>query len=135
MDITILDHDELMNILKKQILGFLFAGCSANIISFIFYVLFYKIFHFSIISSSIFGQCLGVFTNYAINSRIVFRKNLGLKMKTIYCSYYGLSIFFVGLFIEALINMGIEYRISWLIAILSISILNFIFVKFLAFKN
>lgn len=135
MDITILDHDKPMNILKKQILGFLFAGCSANIISFIFYVLFYKIFHFSIISSSIFGQCLGVFTNYAINSRIVFRKNLGLKMKTIYCSYYGLSIFFVGLFIEALINMGIEYRISWLIAILSISILNFIFVKFLAFKN
>ena len=124
-----------MSTLKKQIVGFLFAGCSANIISFIFYVLFYKIFIFSIISSSIFGQCLGVLTNYSINSRIVFRKNLGLKMKFIYCSYYALSIYFVGLFIEALINMGIEYRISWLIAIFSISILNFIFVKFLAFKN
>ena len=56
-----------MNILKKQIVGFLFAGCSANIISFIFYVLFYKIFNFSIIYSSIFGQCLGVLTNYSIN--------------------------------------------------------------------
>ena len=135
MDIAILDHDKQMNTLKKQIVGFLFAGFSANVISFIFYVLFYKIFNFSIISSSIFGQCLGVFTNYAINSRIVFRKNLGLKMKTIYCIYYGLSIYFVGLFIEALINMGIEYRISWLMAIFSISILNFIFIKFLAFKN
>ena len=124
-----------MNILKKQIMGFLFAGCSANFISFIFYVLSYKIFNFSILTSSIFGQCLGVLTNYAINSKIVFKKNLGLRMKSIYCIYYALSIYFVGLFIKALINMGIEYRISWLIAIFSISILNFIFVKFLAFKN
>ena len=124
-----------MNILKKQIVGFIFAGCAANFISFFFYVLLYKIFNFSVITSSIVGQCLGVLTNYSINSRIVFRKNLGLKMKFIYCSYYALSIYFVGLFIEALIHMGIEYRISWLIAIFSISILNFIFVKFLAFKN
>ena len=124
-----------MNILKKQIMGFLFAGCSANFISFIFYVLSYKIFNFSILTSSIFGQCLGVLTNYAINSKIVFKKNLGLRMKSIYCIYYVLSIYFVGLFIKALINMSIEYRISWLIAIFSISILNFIFVKFLAFKN
>ena len=124
-----------MNILKKQIVGFIFAGCAANIISFFFYVLLYKIFNISVITSSIVGQCLGVLTNYTINSRIVFRKNLGLKMKFIYCSYYALSIYFVGLFIEALIHMGIEYRISWLIAIFSISILNFIFVKFLAFKN
>ena len=124
-----------MNILKKQIVGFIFAGCSANFISFIVYVLFYKIFNFSILTSSIFGQCLGVFTNYAINSRIVFKKNLGLRMKSIYCIYYALSIYFVGLCIKALIHMDIEYRISWLIAIFSISILNFIFVKFLAFKN
>ena len=124
-----------MNILKKQILGFLFAGCSANIISFIFYVLFYKIFNFSIMASSISGQCLGVLTNYGINSRIVFRKNLGLKMKLIYCSYYGSSIYLVGLFIEALIHRGVEYRIAWFMVIFSISILNFIFVKFLAFKN
>ena len=124
-----------MNILKKQILGFLFAGCSANAISFIFYVLFYKIFNFSIITSSISGQCLGVLTNYSINSRIVFKKNLGLRMKSVYCIYYGSSIYFVGLFIESLNNIGIEYRISWLIAIISISILNFFFVKFLAFKH
>ena len=90
-----------MNILKQQIVGFIFAGCSANIVSFFFYVLLY----------------------------------LGLRMKSIYCSYYALSIYFVGLFIETLIHVGIEYRISWLMAVFCISILNFIFVKFLAFKN
>ena len=37
-------------------------------------------------------------------------------MKFIYCSYYALSIYFVGLFIETLIHIGIEYRISWLMA-------------------
>jgi len=124
-----------MNILKKQIVGFIFAGCSANIISFVFYVLLYKIFNISVITSSIVGQCFGVLTNYAINSRIVFRKTLGLRKKFIYCSYYALSIYFVGLFIEKLINIGIEYRISWLMTVFCISILNFIFVKFLAFKN
>ena len=124
-----------MNILKKQIVGFIFAGCAANFISFFFYVLLYKIFNISVITSSIVGQCLGVLTNYAINSRIVFRKNLGLRMKSIYCSYYALSIYFVGLFIETLIHIGIEYRISWLMSVFCISILNFIFVKFLAFKN
>ena len=124
-----------MNIFKKQIVGFIFAGCSANIISFFIYVLFFKIFNISIITSSIIGQFLGVLTNYAINSRIVFRKKLGLRMKSFYCGYYALSIYFVGLFIEKLINIGIEYRISWLMAIFCVSILNFIFVKFLAFKN
>ena len=124
-----------MNILKKQIVGFFFAGCTANVVSFIIYVFFYNKFNFSIVVSSIAGQCLGVLTNYAINSRIVFKKNLGLKKKFIYGIYYALTIYFVGLFIQALTYMGIEYRIAWFIAIFIISILNFIFVKFLAFKN
>ena len=124
-----------MNILRKQIVGFLFAGCSANIVSFIIYVLFYKFFNFSIIFSSISGQCLGVLTNYSINSRIVFKKNLRIKKKFIYGIYYALSIYFVGLFIQALTYIEIEYRIAWFLAILTISILNFIFVKFIAFRN
>ncbi len=124
-----------MNILRKQILGFLFAGCSANVISFIVYIFFYKTFNFSIIVSSISGQCFGVLTNYAINSKIVFKKSLRLKKKILYCIYYALSIYFVGLFIKALTYIDIEYRIAWFIAIFIISILNFIFIKFLAFKN
>ena len=124
-----------MNILRKQIVGFLFAGCSANIVSFIIYVFFYKTLNFSIVFASISGQFLGVLTNYAINSRIVFKKSLGLKKKFIYGSYYALSIYFVGLFIQVLTYKGFEYRVAWLLAIFIISILNFIFVKFLAFKN
>lgn len=124
-----------MNILRKQIVGFLFAGCSANIVSFIIYVFFYKTLNFSIVFASISGQFLGVLTNYAINSKIVFKKSLGLKKKFIYGSYYALSIYFVGLFIQVLTYKGFEYRVAWLLAIFIISILNFIFVKFLAFKN
>ena len=122
-----------MNILKKQILGFLFAGCSANAISFIFYVLFYKIFNISIITSSISGQCLGVLTNYAINSRIVFRKNLGLRMKSIYCSYYALSIYLCWIVYRNINSYRNEYRISWLIADLFYFNIKFHFCKIFSF--
>ena len=61
-----------MNILKKQIVGFLVAGALANFVSFTFYIIFYKKLNLSILISSIFAQCLGVFTNYLINSRFVF---------------------------------------------------------------
>ena len=99
-----------MNIIRKQIVGFFFAGCSANVVSFIVYIFFYKTFNFSIMASSISGQCLGVLTNYAINSRIVFKKSLGLKKKFIYGSYYALSIYFVGLFIIIFSGIYIHFR-------------------------
>ena len=124
-----------MNILRKQIKGFFIAGCLANIVSFISYVLFYKSFDFSILVSSISAQIIGVIANYTINSRFIFKKNLMLKMKFIYAIYYASAIYLVGFLTKTLTSLNFEYRIAWFLSIIFISSLNFIFVKYFAFKN
>mgnify|MGYP001352437800 CR=1 FL=1 len=124
-----------MNKLKKQILGFLFAGSSANLVSFFSYSLSFKVFNYSVLISSIIGQCLGLLTNYLINSRIVFKKNLKVKKKLIFLSYYLITIYLVGKFTDFLTNISIDYRLSWLIAVSIAAICNFLFIKFIAFND
>ena len=124
-----------MNILRKQIKGFLIAGCFANLVSFVSYVVLYKSLNLSILISSIFAQILGVITNYGINSRFIFKKSLSIKKKFLYAIYYSSAIYFVGLFIKGLTSINIEYRIAWFLSIFVISVSNFIFVKYLAFKS
>ena len=124
-----------MNILKKQIVGFLIAGVLANFVSFTFYIILYKKFNLSILISSIFDQCIGVFTNYLINSRFVFKKSLNFKMKAFYIIYYALAIYVVGKIIESFTLINIEYRIAWFLAIFIACISNFLFIKFIAFRN
>ena len=124
-----------MKIVKREIYGFLFAGCCANLISFLTYSIFFKILNISIIYSASIGQIFGLITNYFFNSRISFRKNLLIPKKLIFIFYYFLAIFCVGKFIEFLTLMNIDYKLSWLIAILIATFSNFIFLKFVAFKS
>ena len=124
-----------MNILRKQIKGFFIAGCFANFVSFASYVVFYKSLNLSILISSISAQILGVVTNYGINSRFIFKKSLSIKNKFFYAIYYSSAIYLVGLLIKALTSINIEYRIAWFLSIFLVSVANFIFVKYLAFKN
>tara|TARA_B100000242_G_C42949580_1_gene440328 strand:+ start:282 stop:656 length:375 start_codon:yes stop_codon:yes gene_type:complete len=124
-----------MSKIRKQILGFLFAGSSANLVSFLFYSLSFKVFNQSVFISSITGQSLGLLTNYLINSRVVFKKNLKVKKKFIFLSYYLTTIFLVGKFTNFLTNISIEYRLSWLIAVAIAAMCNFLFVKFIAFND
>lgn len=124
-----------MNILRKQIKGFIIAGISANIVSFFIYVLLYKNISTNIIFASIMGQIFGILTNYQINSKYVFHKNLKFRKKILFLSYYISTIYIVGIFIKNLVYLNFEYRIAWLIAILIISFFNFMFVKFIAFKD
>ena len=124
-----------MNKIRKQILGFLIAGSCANFVSFFFYNFSFKVFNFSILISSIIGQSLGLLTNYIINSRIVFKKNLKFKKKFIFLNYYFLTIYLVGQFTEFLTNISFDYRLSWLIAVSIAAICNFLFIKFIAFND
>ena len=55
--------------------------------------------------------------------------------KGIYLTYYLSTIYIVGKFIEIITNYGLDYRLSWLICVLSAAFLNFIFLKLIAFKG
>tara|TARA_B100001057_G_scaffold494000_1_gene589644 strand:- start:3524 stop:3925 length:402 start_codon:yes stop_codon:yes gene_type:complete len=121
--------------LFSQIIGFIIAGCTANFISFISYIYLFKVINFNIFASAILGQIFGVFTNYLVTSRFVFMKKLNFKMKSVFLIYYFTAIYLVGLLIEILNKNSIEYRLSWLIAVLIAMVCNFLFLKFIAYKR
>lgn len=129
----------LYNIFKKklhrEIFGFLIAGIIANLVSFITYIVLIKYFLNSILISAVIGQSFGVISNYIFNSRLVFKKKLKSRKKGIYLTYYLSTIYIVGKCIEIITNYGLDYRLSWLICVLSAAFLNFIFLKLIAFKG
>ncbi len=119
----------------KQLIGFFISGCLANLISLSFYIFAYKVVSLSLFISSVGGQLLGLFSNYAFNSRFVFKKRLNSKYKIIYLGYYLLAINIVGISLEFIYNLGINYIFSWFICIIFATISNFLFMKYLAFKD
>lgn len=121
--------------LFSQIVGFLISGGTANLVSFVSYISLFKIINLNIFISSVIGQILGVLTNYIITSRFVFMKKLVFKMKTVFLSYYLITIYIVGILIQTLNNNNIEYRLSWLLSILPAACCNFLFLKFIAYKR
>lgn len=121
--------------LPRQFIGFLYAAIVSNIVNFVSYLLLFKYLFSSIAASAIIGQFLGLLTNYLINSRLVFKKRLNKINKTLYFIYYIGAILFVGKSIEIIAKFGIDYRVSWLICVFFISICNFTFLKFFAFKR
>ncbi|MBO6979375.1 MAG: GtrA family protein [Prochlorococcus marinus XMU1428] len=123
------------NNLLKQVIGFLVAGCLANLVSFSTYFISYNFLNLSIFSSSISGQLLGLITNYFVNSRFVFMKKLNLKFKIVYLSFYLTHIFLVGKSIEYLESLNFNYIYSWFICVIIAAILNFLFVKYFVFKK
>ena len=130
---------KLYNINKKklhtEIFGFLIAGIIANLISFLTYIVLIKYFLNSILISAILGQIFGVISNYIINSRFVFKKRINSTKKILFLTYYLSAIYIVGKFIEIITNYGLDYRLSWLIGVLSATFFNFTFLKLIAFKR
>ena len=130
---------KLYNINKKklyiEIFGFLIAGIIANLVSFLTYIVLIKYFLNSILTSAILGQIFGVISNYIINSRFVFKKRINSTKKILFLTYYLSAIYIVGKFIEIITNYGLDYRLSWLIGVLSATFFNFTFLKLIAFKR
>ena len=120
--------------LVKQIIKFFLVGLFSNLISFLTYIIMINFANISIFFSAISGQLLGIISNYFLNSRLVFMKKLNLKYKTFFLIYYLSAIYLVGKYIE-IISIKIDYRISWFVCIVFVTIFNFLFLKLIAFKK
>ena len=121
--------------LYQQLVGFFIAGCIANIVSFTVYFFSFNFINLKLFLSSILGQIFGLGINYLINSRFVFMKKLNIKFKIIYFIYYITNIYLVSISIESLELFGVNYIYSWFICVVIAAIVNFLFVKYLAFKK
>ena len=123
------------NKIIEELFKFIIAGILSNILSFSIYISINKLFPLKIFLASLLSQISGLVFNYIINSRITFKKISNNLSKFIYFIYYFTAIFFVSFCVKFLTLNGIEYRLSWLICISIISIINFIFLKFFIFKK
>tara|TARA_Y100001968_G_C19410584_1_gene746073 strand:+ start:1048 stop:1260 length:213 start_codon:yes stop_codon:yes gene_type:complete len=70
-----------------------------------------------------------------MNSRLSFKKKINSIEKSLYSGYYFSTIIIVSIAIEMLTQRGWEYRIAWLVCVVTASISNFIFMKYVIFKN
>ena len=129
----------ILNFLRKeiirQLIGFFIVGVFSNFISFSFYLIIFNFINSSIIISSILGQIFGFISNYFFNSRMVFAKKVNLNKKIFYFGYYFFMIMIFGFSTEFLTIHYFDYRLSWLLCVIFISMLNFIFLKFFTFRN
>ena len=129
----------ISNYLRKklftQLIGFFLVGFFSNFISFSVYLIIFNLIYSSVIMSSIFGQIFGFISSYFLNSRIVFAKKVNLTKKIFYFGYYFFMILIFGFANEFLTINYLDYRLSWLLCVIFISLLNFTFLKFFTFKN
>ena len=123
------------NKIIEELFKFIIAGIFCNILSFSIYISINKLFPLKIFLASLLSQIFGLVFNYIINSRITFKEKSNNLYKFIYFIYYFTAIFFVSFCVKFLTLNGIEYRLSWLICISIISIINFIFLKYFIFKK
>ena len=121
--------------LIKELFIFILVGILCNILSFLIYISINKLFPLKILLASFLSQISSLGLNYIFNSRITFQKTSNYLSKFIYFIYYFTAIFFTSFCIKFLILNGIEYRLSWIICISIISIMNFIFLKNFIFKE
>ena len=117
----------------REILFFICAGITANILSFLVYI--FGIYFLSIRTglSAFFGQTLALIINYLINSKLSFRSKLNVNGKVKYIIYYSSTILINSISIDILNSYGLSQTISWLICISIFSIINFLFLKYLIF--
>ena len=118
-----------------QAFGFLLAGIIANIISLSVYIISFKSLNIALIYSSIFGQLFGLSFSYFLNSRFVFKRKIKLNLKISFFLYYFLSIYLAGFYVQYFSNKGLNYILSWFICTLIAASSNFLFNKFIIFKN
>ena len=119
--------------LFREIVFFISAGITANVISFIAYMCGMYFFSLRGGLSAFLGQIFALTANYLINSKLSFKYSLSFNGKFKYIIYYSLSIFLVSIAIELLNSNGVDQKISWLICVSIFSVINFLFLKFFVF--
>ena len=122
---------------KIQILKFLIVGVFSSILNFLVYKLIY-IFSANINLSSIFGYSIGLLNSFLFSSKWVFSNNRCIRLDKafiVFVSIYALGGLEMAITINVLYKLSENHIIAWLCGACIAAINNFLFSKYLIFKN
>ena len=122
--------------LERQFLKFVVIGCKSALISYLIYIVLYKI-TFNIVFASISGYFFGFTNSFFFGKKWVF-KNLETTNYSIVFKFfivYLFGAFLMTFIVSSLSEYGIDYRIAWFLGAIISALNNFLGIKFIVFKK
>ena len=122
---------------KIQIFKFLIVGVFSSILNFLVYKSIY-IFTANINLSSVLGYCIGLLNSFLFSSKWVFSNNRCIRLDKAFIVFvliYALGGLEMVTTINVLYKLSANHIIAWLCGACLAAINNFLFSKYLIFKN
>ena len=113
------------------------VGVFSSILNFLVFKSIY-IFTSNINLSSIFGYCIGLLNSFLFSSRWVFSKNRFIRLDKAFVLFvlvYALGGLEMTVTINVIYKLNTNHSIAWLFGALLAAINNFLFSKYLVFKD
>ena len=120
-----------------QIFRFGIVGVFSSILNFLVYELIY-IFTSNLNLSSVFGYCIGLLNSFLFSSRWVFLNSRRIRLDKAFLMFifiYILGGIEMAITINVLYKMSSNHTIAWICGACCAAINNFLFSKFLIFKD
>ena len=112
-------------------------GVFSSVLNFLVYKLIY-IFSANINLSSVLGYCVGLLNSFLLSRKWVFSNNRCIRLDRafiMFMSIYALGGLEMAIIINVLYKLSANHIISWLCGACLAAINNFLFSKYLIFKN
>ena len=122
---------------KIQISKFLIVGVFSSILNFLVFKLIY-IFTSNINLSSIFGYCIGLINSFLFSSKWVFSNNRNIRLDKafiVFALIYALGGIEMTITINVIYMLSANHIIAWLFGACFAALSNFLFSKYLIFKD
>ena len=126
-----------INNYKIQIFKFLIVGVLSSILNFLIYKSIY-IFTANINLSSVLGYCIGLLNSFLLSSKWVFSNNRCIRLDKAFIVFvliYALGGLEMTMIINVLYELSANHIIAWLCGACVAATNNFLFSKYLIFKN
>jgi len=126
-----------INNYKIQIFRFLIVGVFSSVLNFLVYKSIY-IFTANINLSSVLGYCTGLLNSFLWSSKWVFSNNRCMRLDKAFIVFvliYALGGIEMTITINVLYKLSANHIIAWLCGACVAAINNFLFSKYLIFKN
>ncbi len=126
-----------INNYKIQIFKFLIVGVFSSVLNFLVYKSIY-IFTANINLSSTLGYCIGLLNSFLFSSKWVFSNNRCIRLDKAFIVFvliYALGGLEMTIIINVLYKLSANHIIAWLCGACLAAINNFLFSKYLIFKN
>ena len=112
-------------------------GVFSSVLNFLVYKLIY-IFTANINLSSVLGYCIGLLNSFLLSSNWVFSNNRCIRLDRafiLFVSIYALGGIEMAIIINVIYKLSANHVIAWLCGAFLAAINNFLFSKYLIFKN